>query len=521
MDQNLHVIHSKKGLLGKGVSTGRSDIAAMVAALKADKRKHLVLHFHGGLVPEQDGFEVARQLHQTYSPSADKGGYPIFFVWESGFLETMRDSLGDLVREAAFAALRDKLLGHLQRKLGIAAFDKSLAGTEAMLEVDSALATMPEAERHALADLALPQIDAAELEAELEADPQLRFILAGLPHAPDGLAGPEKNMPDRRENWVAEALAREFLAERESGPEKAHDGWFWTLVEVAWFLAKLARAVLLRMRSGRDHGLYATCVEELMRALKLGGQGINEWGKKLQWDQMKETVENAFGDGPECAGTALLRELAAAMQDGESKLELERITLVGHSTGAIYIRHWLAHSAVLGRIKQDVVFLAPAITHLEFAALLDTQGERIGSFRLFGMRDEHERKDQLWGQDNGELGKLGDQDWRRFLYPASLLYLVSGLLESQVGKGGVRVDAPDMPLLGLHRYLENRQVYPASAFPSVEKVRVWLGEPGRHVVWSKAVDGKPGFQCDTVDHGAFDDDTLMLDSLRHIVTVGF
>lgn len=521
MDQNLHVIHSESGHLTNRTITASADIAAMVAALKADRRKHLILHFHGGLVSRGEGLKTVEKLMPVYSPSGDKGGYPIFFVWESSFLEAMQNNLGDLARETAFTGLRDKLLRYLLGKLGVAMFTESSTQRELMVEVEEMVGVLPEEALRTMADDALPRVNEEEIKAELEADPELMSDLSRLPQAPPELASPYKDRLEPHHTWVEHAMAEAFAADGPPHFHKAHDGGSWTLFQVAWFLGKVARAVLGRMRSGRDHGLYATCVEELMRAITVRGTGLNEWGKKLQWNLMKDDTRDAFGSNPRSAGTALLNELAAAMKADDGRLELERITLVGHSTGAIYIRHWLEHSARLGAIKQDVVFLAPAITHREFAQLLSRHGERIGKFRMFGMQDEHERKDQLWGRDDEELERAGGQDWRRFLYPASLLYLVSGLLESHPGPGDTLVDAPDMPLLGLHRHLQDTTVYRASDFPEIDAVRAWLRLSGHCAVWSKTVNAAPGFECDTIDHGRFDDGKQILRSLGHIVTEGF
>ena len=144
-------------------------------------------------------------------------------------------------------------------------------------------------------------------------------------------------------------------------------------------------------------------------------------------------------------------------------MALDRITLVGHSTGAIYIANWLKHAGnYLPDLKHDVVFLAPAINYAEFADLLAAQKARIGNFRMFAMQDALERDDQLWGGDE----EVPDgKDWRRFIYPSSLLYLVSGILESAVMPDGTIVDEPDMPIVGMARFFENKAVFTDKDFP--------------------------------------------------------
>jgi predicted alpha/beta hydrolase family esterase len=249
----------------------------------------------------------------------------------------------------------------------------------------------------------------------------------------------------------------------------------------------------------------------------LGGSALNEWGKALEWNSMKQDTADAFDPDPDVhAGTALLARLQKAIATG---LELNRITLVGHSTGAIYIAHWIENSRkyLPETLKQDIVFLAPAITYDLFSETLRRNSNHIGRFRMFAMRDSFERDDQVWGQDD----ELPDgRDWRRFIYPSSLLYLVSGILEFSL-KDGSWVDEPDVPLVGMERFFTDLDVYPDNDFASIKDVRGWLGMVQDGLVWSKTTGQAEGLNGDSTDHGAFDDNVLTLQSLQHIVKVGF
>jgi hypothetical protein len=57
----LHVIHSRAGRIGGRADTGPDDVDKIVAALAADPRQHLVLHFHGGLVSKEAGMAKAQR----------------------------------------------------------------------------------------------------------------------------------------------------------------------------------------------------------------------------------------------------------------------------------------------------------------------------------------------------------------------------------------------------------------------------------------------------------------------------
>ena len=86
----LHYIHSRAGHIGGGADTAPGDIDVIVEALAQDPRKHLVIHFHGGLVSKKTGLSIADRLlteDKVYSPTPITGGYTVFFVWESGAWE--------------------------------------------------------------------------------------------------------------------------------------------------------------------------------------------------------------------------------------------------------------------------------------------------------------------------------------------------------------------------------------------------------------------------------------------------
>jgi hypothetical protein len=249
---------------------------------------------------------------------------------------------------------------------------------------------------------------------------------------------------------------------------------------------KVLAAVLKRFASGRDHGVYTTVVEELLRGLYLANAG------HLVWSQMKQDTRDAFGDDPQRhGGTAFVQRLA-----GMDRGDTARTILVGHSTGAVYICELLKHAdAVLPPgVKFDVVLLAPACTFKLFAHTLRDHGQRIGNLRVFTMEDALERADQL----------------RRPVYLRSLLYFVSGVVE----------DEPDQPILGMQRYHEADGPYREEDFPEVDAVRRHIARRHDQVVWSIA-DGDSGLRTAARKHGDFDNDDDTLASVAHLVRNGF
>src|SRR5690242_15073481 len=95
IDTAAQIIHTgPNGRLASTTSTQVEAIADQVA--RADRA---VLHFHGGLVSEEAGFEIAGRLHPIY---AQTGALPVFFVWSSGFLETITGNLQEIFVEDIF-----------------------------------------------------------------------------------------------------------------------------------------------------------------------------------------------------------------------------------------------------------------------------------------------------------------------------------------------------------------------------------------------------------------------------------
>jgi hypothetical protein len=91
-----HVVNLSEGLLSNGgdfnstLSSLRTIVEQHLPAYLATQRDpHLVFYAHGGLVGERSALCYARTILPWWLAH---GVYPIFFVWESGLLDTLRDS---------------------------------------------------------------------------------------------------------------------------------------------------------------------------------------------------------------------------------------------------------------------------------------------------------------------------------------------------------------------------------------------------------------------------------------------
>lgn len=490
-------IHSRNGCIGAGVDHGPADIDAIVAAIRNSQLKRLVIHFHGGLVPKSDGMAIAERLLKVYSP----GGYPIFFIWESGAGETVRNNLADIAKESIFQELIRKALEFALGKVGLEEGTRSIAGAavdpvEVAQQVGRWFADPTGRPPYATgrpsvlpaARAAAQVVDENEIQMNLQADAAFVRALQSIADVPEGT---RSTLGIGAVPAQATQMDTDVLAQIAPAPAGETRGLL-SMAKVAILVAKIAVRVVKRLLTSRDHGIYVTVVEEVLRAFYIG-----TIGKMFLWDQMKKDTRDAFGGDQDLhAGTALLARLKAAMAQG---LALERIFLVGHSTGGIYISHFLDAIDAMNfdpAVKFDIVLLAPANTHELADRTLTQRAARIRALRMFAMKDELERDD----------GLLGD-DWKKAFYPSSLLYFVSGLLEDKV----------DEPLMGMRRFLNLSTIFCAPDYVESDRVRTWLAANSDRTVWSDTAGNDPGKNSQSRKHGNFDNDLETLASLAWIV----
>lgn len=492
-----HVIHSRGGKLAAGVSSVADVERIVEQAVGNAHPRGIVIHFHGGLVNRAAGLTIAQNLAPVYDGA---GAYPIFFVWESGFIESLKNNLDDILRDKVFQELVKKAAEWALKKgaSGIATrgagqtinaaqvrkdFDTWFAGSAATppIKLDSpgrgGLTTRGVEPDEA--DLA------AEIEAEIETDPDFEATIAGLFVASGrGAAAVTRGAgitPAAVGVLVDQTALDAMFPSRPTATTRGGIAW----LSVAKFLAKVVIAVLRRFWKERDHGGYTTVVEEVLRAAYLAKVG------EVLWRQMKKDTADAFQPGG-FAGTVLLNALVNQQAAGRA---LPPITLVGHSTGAVYINHLIRHAVKrLPGVRFNVIFLAPACRNEDFADVLKVHGTAVANFRMFAMKDELEQNDHLVS----------------VIYPRSLLYFVSGVVEGDV----------DAPIVGMQRFINDEKVFSEAEFPEVDRVRDFLAENGRRAVWSVATQ-QTGMKSSSKSHGDFDNDPDTVTSVAAILAQGF
>lgn len=503
-------------VLDRGLFATDEDRARLQAIVASAASGPLVVHLHGGLVDEAEGRTIAARLGQVYGGG---GGTPLFLLWKTGIRDVVEEAFAAVAREPLFARTLTRLLRHLVPDAdGIAAAAATPPvvpiGGDVAEELQRTLAAL-----HALPDGAVdaavarwnePGVRAA-LVADVASDPvvrqQLELVQSEVAR-PVGALVPAQSTAGTVLRESAHTLADPvFVAEvRGVRDESAPPGAAVAAVDWRVALARLfgghvgviAARTARRFRDGRDHGWHATLVEETAREFFVGNVG------RRAWSIMKEDAVRAFdGDETSAGGSALVAALVGVARATPRR----RVVLVAHSAGAIWVTELLSRLATAldaeglpaDALPLEVVFLAPAVRHDRFVERVVAGVKRPFAFRCFTMRDEAERADAL----------LDAQPW---IYPRSMLYLVSGLFEDDHGA---------TPLLGLDRFLDGRHVVPVRDRPPVERVRTWLARPSRSWILTPTDPGAPaGIDSEATDHGDFDSCPRAMATLGAIVKDG-
>ncbi len=480
-----------------------------------DKRYYIHTGYDGALDTGDDprrhrrprelpGARSARRLSTARRPGVAGGGrrrrgpapaavpeggrHPVFVVWESDFLRSVENVLRQVWQEGIFQTLVKHLLRHT---IGLLRPAGGLRGRGTAAARPNDLQTATELQKLRNGEIPFGQVgppkrlppatdrELEDLKADLMRDP---VFAAEAPEVVRGLRASASGVRPKGAGGSAcpTLMAPEDFPEAAvAGPEGVRAKGGPNVAVLLYHAGKVLARVVSRFREGRDHGVYATVVEEVLREFYFTNVGAALWGR------MKRQTEYAFREtagAPFPGGLLLLSKLAERFPPGQPRPPL---SIVAHSAGAAYACHLLAALRDLRakdpacdlRLK-NLLLLAPACDFRLFASVLGPAAD-FDRVRLFALRDDLECG--YWEVP--------------VLYPRSLLYLVSGAFEKEGGGDG----AYDLPLLGMERYHIGTDVYKQ---PEVEQVRQFLAGDPKRQVWSVEAGGL-GLDCDTRRHGDF------------------
>ncbi|MFN0036600.1 MAG: hypothetical protein ACKVUS_16160 [Saprospiraceae bacterium] len=465
-----------------------ADVDELFAHLKTFTQKKLTLYFHGGLVSEASGMGTAEKVYNRFS--AGNAGYVYSVVWETGLIETLKERFEKVESTDLFKEIKNIVLRKVCEKLGIE--DGGRGGNGTMSKATAA-AEM-EQERPFLA---------YEIGARGSADVKSEDELPSTQDEIEAELRMELASDTTLENQlITEAPTAPYFKEEHILEDAPGGRGGVTLIVIARVLAKVAIRAIRRFIQKRDHGVYATCIEEIFREFyvsELGTlvwDGIKDRARKGMWQQ-NTTAQT--GDG-QYAGGYFLSKLDGFLAENPGWT----IDLIGHSAGSIAICHLLRaiHAKPYTNIKvRNILFMAPAVRTKLFYDEVVTKPERYENVRMFTMTDEAEKEDQLV----------------KFVYTHSLLYLVSGVLENN--SGGSESESDDVEkegdyfVLGMMRYLENRPQYVGSDM--LREVRDFFSVEGRLVNSPSKADSILGGKSNALNHSIFDDDNDTMESIIH------
>jgi hypothetical protein len=484
-----HSIVLNAGRFDKEQGSSPERFKDFIAQLQAAPPERIVLYFHGGLVDLASGRAAAAALAPKFQ---EVGATSIFVIWRSGWDEVVVQNLRAIFDEGIFKRILRRVTQAVKGKIDNTAADgttKSVGGLPMMREdkIQAELTKAGAGEPLFGDDVppGIPDLTLAEEEQirqQVEADLQLQTMAAQI--ANGRMQASEAQSKSVTAQGSTETLMSPDILD-EIAPARPGAKSVFSMVLLAKHVIVVVASVISRLRGNRDHGLYLTIVEEILREFYVRNVG------KFLWDGMKEEIDQAFEAASDCGGKALIDGLQTLWANGVRP----KISLVGHSAGAIYVTRLLGEMAkakLPPDLKVDVVFVAPACTFRLFKQMLKNAGDRIAGMRLFGMGDGHERKNALVP----------------VVYPSSLLYFVSGVIE----------DEPDMPLLGMQRYYE--APYDAPGFEDLDEVKKFRLLTLQHAYAWADTTGADGVNCDMTTHGGWAGAPQTLSSVLYLIRKG-
>ncbi len=427
----LHDIVLNEGKFSGSAGTTAGDLNdAFVNFDKSNQSGHLCVFFHGGLVSEAEGLNTASRLIENY---AANGAYPFFFIWKSDLLSVVRAILEAHSDNPVFLVAANYAIQMVAHKIaGALDTDPSLKGQRIRTR-NAVPMTLKELAVYA------QHYDRAWARHGGE---QLACSSSELKQFAQFLVDAEKAISVKRRLFL-----RKNLRDSKS---------------------PLSR-IIHRFNTHHDHDLYTTVVEELFIAM-----GLDQClGEKI-WGKMKEFINDSFSRGAGAGGSAFLDHLCAAWKKNPGL----RVTLIGHSAGAIYVQRFIeelhARLPASSTLQVEFIMLAPALTFERMNAGLPALQKRVSGLRVFGL--DNKTEGSYW-----EVPPV---------YNKSLLYIVSSLCEADPNA--------DKPLVGMQRY------WNGAPYIVTEILAVTAFIDSTRSVWSPANPGADaGYQSNAKMHGRF------------------
>ena len=352
--------------------------------------KGVIFYFHGGLSGKDYMTSTLGPLleESIFSSPALNGYYPIFVNYDAhplkdgNFIEQLKAASKDKAFQRAAQKFYDKVVGDtnsLKAQKGGSAFTSG--------ELTSQVA------KNYLNQVSAGLTDKSFKSISVESDEYYYAILQQ-----DVLAA-ELNMSlvglDSDFRAIEEDLVAASVAMRGNDQDKGDKALF-SVATGAVIAKSLARIAL-----GTNHQLIPTFEEEAFRYYKVGVMSIQKVAT-THWNTVKKNAQECFSEGS--PGDKLVTSLI------ESKLAIHTIS---HSAGSIPTAYLLESMAKKSQKVASVNLIVPAISQEDFKDLYLKYKSSAEHIKGYVLSQKQEEEDSIvWG-----------------IYPASLLYAVSGVAE--------------------------------------------------------------------------------------------
>ena len=481
LDPLTYINVGKDGCLNGSLGTDTKAIDEIFAYLASPNATKVILHFHGGLVNAEAGQLTATSMVPLYK-SVPR--HPIVFIWETGFLDTIKKNLTQIHQTTIFQKVLAYAVQQLGKRLHIPIPGRGdgqvepLETVEMKINTPGGLETYEAGARGGSQTLTEDKVEDLRLEVQEEVAYQLENDIA--------------SDPELKQILSISAAQNTLLDESKISEGKSAEGRaLISVTKLAFSIAQVVYHTARRYLQKRSHGFGPTVVEEILRELYLADLGAWVWGG------MKKVAEDMWLPNDGLTEKAI--HGGRYFLDGLARIQKKTgltIDLVGHSAGSIAICHLLKTAATnnLGLAIRKIILMAPACTSQLFLEEIVHHPERYSECWFFTMNDSYEQQNHL----------------AEIVYDRSLLYLISGILES---------DEVDIPIAGMMRFLAGDDPF---SKPEFEEIRRFLFSTGpQRTVLSLsstvAPNAPPGLRSNSARHQDFNTDPDTLESLVAIL----
>jgi hypothetical protein len=471
MDNSI-VFVGQFGRFGSGTDyTSKEQLDELVNDIKTANSASVSLYFHGGLVNRPKGMQAAKEYSLLFE---EANSFPVCFVWETGLGEILIERLKTIHQSKLFQKVLIKVLKkfaeryipvvqsrgtgsitdewveeQLKRDFPFENFDHNVSAKSRSVGVGN------EYER---GEFEVKQEIEAELERELAMDSEFDEIVQ---------------------------------EESDANTTESSDRGFLSGMALIKKMAAIVWRIIKRFYQHRDHDIYATSVEEILRELYIG-----EIGSKI-WSLMKDKAGNMWKEDDPATNNdeqGVAGYFLSKIKELKKDLPNLQLNIVGHSAGCISLLY--AYEKLRLRncndLLKEMILIAPAARIELCNELMKGDTSFAKRITLFALSDELEIHDTLI----------------KIIYPSSLLYFVSGLLEEKEN---------DAMILGMQRFwLDEFVLSDSDEIKSVKKL--FSNSANAKVVFSPTeINAPAGSKNSGTGHSQIDNDPMVQESIKFLI----